>query len=841
MEVTSVMIVPNSADGILLNQLNKKEEQVNKLTGYSIKLVEGNGVPLYRSFPIPLGPKVCHNLEKCPVCMKSEGRSKCAIRGVVYTAECEKCWNVYSDPPDGTVQVNNDPPCSVDQINNKNLEGGITPIPSIIPHDDADRINGDAGGEKSKLLVPSNCDDRINNENEDGRRSIYVGETSRSLRERAIEHIRGGRNLDEKNFITKHWLHKHPDDLIPPEFTFSVDTIHKDPLSREINEAIKIRECESMFIILNSKSEWNSITLPRLCIEKKSWERKKEAIDTMNKEARDKAAVSSMKEKNKHVTFQSAIVRLGLSNKVAPCPQHMQINKLPYGWRGRNIVHNSDEIKITKKFSFSRSAKRKCAKFETEEEDQEKGLKLIPGTKRRRMLSTRLNHKSRAPVRQIFVDLVNDNGNGSSALSFDRCLSVGVRNFIDRMKSTGAGKSDTIPKDGLLWQLRDKIPNLDEYACDNDEIDNLLKWDEPDASASEYENQISSQSQNNLVREMLALNLERKKEESEREKDINSPLSEQVLKFVALLGSKLEENGMSDLFKEEKASPTTNLLVDMLKCHKLRTTYDFEKAVGRTFCMNELEWDFRLIDRVAGKGTAANTIFILKEKGNFGGAKRKLRFPRHETPPSKCSKVSEMCDLINSLKIGNRGSKPTDWNKSSKFNAWRKHSGPSKPINWNESSKPTYWNESSKPTNWNESSKPTRREECSKPNAQNKRSKPSRVSRKKQGRETPSPVKALKVSQTRCGWSGSKKISPRKVSPTTEARGCGSQQNNILLKTPITKKIKPRGERTSTLRKKTPVSIKAQSSGSILKFLHRTPGTDEAGQSLNKDKCGSDC
>ena len=136
--------------------------------------------------------------------MKSEGRSKCAIRGVVYTAECEKCWNVYSDPPDGTVQVNNDPPCSVDQINNKNLEGGITPIPSIIPHDDADRINGDAGGEKSKLLVPSNCDDRINNGNEDSRRSIYVGETSRSLRERAIEHIRGGRNLDEKNFITKH-------------------------------------------------------------------------------------------------------------------------------------------------------------------------------------------------------------------------------------------------------------------------------------------------------------------------------------------------------------------------------------------------------------------------------------------------------------------------------------------------------------------------------------------------------------------------------------------------------------------------------------------------------------
>ena len=54
------------------------------------------------------------------------------------------------------------------------------------------------------------------------------------------------------------------------------------------------------------------------------------------------------------------------------------------------------------------------------------------------------------------------------------------------------------------------------------------------------------------------------------------------------------------LFEEDKVSPTTNLLVEMLKCHKLRTTYDLEKAVGISFNMNESKWDFRLLDKLAG-------------------------------------------------------------------------------------------------------------------------------------------------------------------------------------------------------------------------------------------------
>ena len=47
--------------------------------------------------------------------------------------------------------------------------------------------------------------------------------------------------------------------------------------------------------------------------------------------------------------------------------------------------------------------------------------------------------------------------------------------------------------------------------------------------------------------------------------------------------------------------------------------FDFEKAVVRewdlmnTECHNHLKWNFRVIDKVAGFGTAVETVFQLKD------------------------------------------------------------------------------------------------------------------------------------------------------------------------------------------------------------------------------------
>ena len=46
--------------------------------------------------------------------------------------------------------------------------------------------------------------------------SLYVGETSRSIQERAMEHWNGARKGEDKNHMTKHQLMEHPGE--PPSF-----------------------------------------------------------------------------------------------------------------------------------------------------------------------------------------------------------------------------------------------------------------------------------------------------------------------------------------------------------------------------------------------------------------------------------------------------------------------------------------------------------------------------------------------------------------------------------------------------------------------------------------------
>ena len=79
--------------------------------------------------------------------------------------------------------------------------------------------------------------------------------------------------------------------------------------------------------------------------------------------------------------------------------------------------------------------------------------------------------------------------------------------------------------------------------------------------------------------------------------------------------------------------------MNMLEHHKLRSMFDFEKAVSREWKLKQvntgdggeqLSWNFRVLDIAAGKGTAIETVFLLKEAGTFRGAKRRLRFSGEE-------------------------------------------------------------------------------------------------------------------------------------------------------------------------------------------------------------------
>ena len=90
-----------------------------------------------------------------------------------------------------------------------------------------------------------------------------------------------------------------------------------------------------------------------------------------------------------------------------------------------------------------------------------------------------------------------------------------------------------------------------------------------------------SEDQDHLTRELGKLCIKKWMVEDESKLSLDSPIDPTVWSFVLLLSEKLEESTIPNLFGNQ-VSPTTNLLMSMLENHKLRSTYDFERAVSRT-------------------------------------------------------------------------------------------------------------------------------------------------------------------------------------------------------------------------------------------------------------------
>ena len=85
---------------------------------------------------------------------------------------------------------------------------------------------------------------------EQGKLSTYEGETGRPAKVRFIEHIK---NLNKKSDLSplhKHQTNHHPND--PSKWHFSITSVFKDPLTRQVDEAIRISKLESSSIF-NSK------------------------------------------------------------------------------------------------------------------------------------------------------------------------------------------------------------------------------------------------------------------------------------------------------------------------------------------------------------------------------------------------------------------------------------------------------------------------------------------------------------------------------------------------------------------------------------------------------------
>ena len=88
----------------------------------------------------------------------------------------------------------------------------------------------------------------------------YDGETHRNAYTRGLEHMRKYQRKNENSFIFKHQVGKHNSQ--PANFGMRVVGSFKDPLSRQVTEAVMIKNHQGT--LLNSKAEFHQTPLVRV-------------------------------------------------------------------------------------------------------------------------------------------------------------------------------------------------------------------------------------------------------------------------------------------------------------------------------------------------------------------------------------------------------------------------------------------------------------------------------------------------------------------------------------------------------------------------------------------------
>ena len=97
---------------------------------------------------------------------------------------------------------------------------------------------------------------------EKGLKSLYIGETHRTMWDRIGEHFSKLESGAKDSALLKHWRAIHQDTLSKPRFSAVKVGSYRTSTERQIREAIRIDAAEYDHL-LNSKSEWGQNAIPR--------------------------------------------------------------------------------------------------------------------------------------------------------------------------------------------------------------------------------------------------------------------------------------------------------------------------------------------------------------------------------------------------------------------------------------------------------------------------------------------------------------------------------------------------------------------------------------------------
>ena len=262
-KIKAVLFVPYTPGSELAKRLREAETKLNELTGYKLKVVERAGIKLQDLLhkADPWQGADCQRAECWPcetkLTTEKNKTQDCTKRSLIYENWCITCEEQEMDK----IKLR----CKDDEEMTKKL--------------------------KKKIVL-----------------SKYIGETSRSIHERAWEHKYAMEQLSITSHLLKHTLDKHGEaDMDKVKFGVKVLQYTRSSFQRQILESVLIQESRN-HDILNSKSEYNRCALPRLSTKigenaYKKWEADSDA--DMKKEQDLEARIRILKiERNKKLGKQ---------------------------------------------------------------------------------------------------------------------------------------------------------------------------------------------------------------------------------------------------------------------------------------------------------------------------------------------------------------------------------------------------------------------------------------------------------------------------------------------------------------------------------------------------------
>ena len=163
-----------------------------------------------------------------------------------------------------------------------------------------------------------------------------MGETSRSLYERAKEHQKDRNDLSDKSHQIKHWLTDHKDLTTPPAFRYKLIQSFQDPMSRQLAEAVRIDLRGPN--VLNSKTEYNRCKVPRVKVDFEEWKTSKEQERSGQEE-------NHHLEKELENSLQERDLKRKSEEKLKSRPKRLRLEPL-VGWGDNSIKEGEDSEEV---------------------------------------------------------------------------------------------------------------------------------------------------------------------------------------------------------------------------------------------------------------------------------------------------------------------------------------------------------------------------------------------------------------------------------------------------------------------------------------------------------------